>query len=218
MATGINIGQKINLTTTGSSGPATLINDTLNIPQYTGGSGGASGIHTQILGGGILFGGVETSNMVVGANLSSYTCQPNTLAYFPYIPNKTFTSTTLSFNTVSANAGAKCKLLIYSHNGINAPQDKLYESTEIDLSATGSKTISTSFTFTAGTTYWFGIYSNIFGPNISAMNSNGGALPVCYIGTTLVLAWIQVNLVYPTAPSVAGPNSFTSAAPLIRLK
>ena len=186
------------------------------VPLSTG--GGASGIHTQMLGGGSMFGGVETSNMVSSANMSSYTCQPNQLTYFPYVPNKTFTSTTLSFNVLSATAGAKCKLLIYSHNGINTPQNKLYESTEIDLSSTGSKTIITSFTFTAGTIYWFSIYSNVFGPNISAMNSNGGALQVCHIGTILVLAWVQVGLTYPTAPTVAGPNSFQSSAPLIRLK
>ena len=183
------------------------------------GGGGASGIHTQILGGGSMFGGVETSNMVSSANLSSYVCQANQMTYFPYVPNKTFTSTTLSFNVVSATAGAKCKLLIYSHNGINTPQNKLYESTEIDLSSTGGKTISTSFTFTAGTIYWFGIYSNISGPNISAMTANGGgALPMCFIGTALILAWVQVSLAYPTAPSVAGPNSFQTNAPLIRLK
>ena len=183
-----------------------------------GGGGGASGIHTILKGGGSLFGGVETSNLISSANLSSYTCQPNQMAYFPYVPNNDFTSTSLSFNVTSATAGAKCKLYIYSHDGINGPNSRLYESAEIDLSTTGSKTILTTFSFTKGTVYWFGIFSNIFGPNISAMNTQGGALPVCWIGTTQVLSWVQVSLTYPTAPTTAGPNSFTSSAPLIRLK
>lgn len=215
-ALGRNLGatDELEVSLTGATGSRKITG-----AQIIAAAGGGSGIHTQILGGGSIFGGVETSNMISGANLSGYVCQANQMIYFPYVSNKTFTSTTLSFNATSSVAGANCKLLIYSNNGINAPQDKLYESTEIDLSSTGSKTISTSFTFTAGTIYWFGIYSNIFGPNISAMTSNGGgALPVCFIGTTLVLAWIQVALTYPTAPSVAGPNSFQSNAPLIRLK
>jgi len=179
----------------------------------------SSGIHTILLGGGSLFGGVETSNMISSANLSSYTCQANQIIYFPYVPNNTFTSTTLAFNVTSANAGANCRLLIYSNDGINAPQNKLYESTDIDLSTIGSKTISTTFSFTKGTIYWFGIYSNIFGPNISGMTTNnGGAMPVCYIGNSLILAWVQGSLTYPTAPSVAGITSFQTVAPLIRLK
>jgi len=182
------------------------------------GGGGSSGIHSILKGGGSLFGGVETSNLISSANLSSYTCQPNQMTYFPYVPNNDFTSTTLSFNVTSATAGAKCKLYIYSHDGINGPSSRLYESTEIDLSTTGSKTISTTFSFTKGTVYWFGIFSNIFGPNISAMNTQGGALPVCFIGTTQVLAWVQVSLTYPTAPTTASPNSFQTNAPLIRLK
>ncbi len=40
-ATGdVDYQRPITLTTTGTSGPATFIGDTLNIPQYTGGGGG----------------------------------------------------------------------------------------------------------------------------------------------------------------------------------
>lgn len=182
------------------------------------GGGGASGIHTQLLGGGSIFGGVETSNMVSSANLSTYVCQANQMIYFPYIPNNTFTSTTLSFYVSSVAIGGLCKLYIYSSDGVNVPKNKLYESTEIDLSTSGSKTITTSYTFTKGTVYWFGIYSNIFGPNIYGLGTNGGAVPVAWLGTTLALSWVEVGITYPTAPTVASPNSFQTVAPLIRLK
>jgi hypothetical protein len=140
------------------------------------------------------------------------------MLYFPYVPNNTFTSTTLAFNVTSSATNAKCKLYIYSHNGINAPKDRLYESTEVDLSTTGSKTLNVTYQFTKGTVYWFGIYSNIFGPNISGMNTQGGALPVAFVGTTQVLGWVQVSLTYPTAPTLAAPNSFSSSCALIRIK
>jgi len=180
--------------------------------------GGASGIHTILKAGGSLFGGVETSNMVSSANLSSYTCQANQMIYTPYVPNNDFTSTTIAFNVSSGTALAKCKLYIYSHNGVNAPNSQLYESAEIDLSTTGNKTINVTYNFTKGTIYWFGIYSNIFGPNISAMTSNGGALPVAWTGSVLILSWIQISITYPTAPTTAAPNSYSNTAPLIRLK
>jgi hypothetical protein len=220
MASNINIAPKITLTTTGSSGPATLIGNTLNIPQYSGGGGGgASGIHTQLLPGGSLFGGVETSNAITFPQTATYTTQANQMAYFPYIPNNTFTATSLAFNVTNAIATSKAKLCIYSHDGFNGPQTKLYESTEIDLSTSGSKTISVSFAFTKGTVYWFGLYTNIFNSQITALGAgSGGGLSIGFVGTTSILAWAQVSITYPTAPTTAGVNTFVSQAPLIRIK
>ena len=42
MGTAIDINQKINLTTTGTSGAATLVGATLNVPQYSGGGGSSN--------------------------------------------------------------------------------------------------------------------------------------------------------------------------------
>jgi hypothetical protein len=47
--TGCTNGSVISLTTTGTSGPATLNNGVLNIPQYTGGSGGSVNYTTPTL-------------------------------------------------------------------------------------------------------------------------------------------------------------------------
>ena len=43
---GATVQNALSLTTTGTSGAATLVGSTLNIPQYSG--GGASGIHVQL--------------------------------------------------------------------------------------------------------------------------------------------------------------------------
>lgn len=179
--------------------------------------GTASGVHTILLGGGTLFGGIETSNVMSTNNLSTYTTQAGQMAYFPYVPSNTFTSTSLSFNVINAVAGSLAKLCIYSHDGINAPQDRLYESTDINLSTSGNKTISTSFTFTKGKVYWFGILSNVFSSQISAMTS--GAMPIGFIGTTMISSLADVALTYSNgAPITATPNSYLSNAPVIRLR
>ena len=51
----------ITLTTTGTSGAATLFNDTLNIPQYTGGSGGSGTVTNIATGYGITGGPITTT-------------------------------------------------------------------------------------------------------------------------------------------------------------
>lgn len=216
--TALNAKQNtLTLTTTGTSGAATLVGSTLNIPQYSGGGGGGSfGIHSQFLPGGSF--NMETSNTLTGGSTGSYTTQANQMIYTPYIPNNNITSTTLAFNVTNALASSKAKLYIYSHNGVNSPQTMLYESTEIDLSTSGMKTITTSFSFTKGTIYWFGIYSNLFGSAISGMTTSQGALHIGWVSTSPILAWVQVAITYPTAPTTASPNSFQTTTPIIRIK
>ena len=180
--------------------------------------GGASGIHTMLLGGGSLFGGIETTNSVSVFNATTYTSQDQML-YFPYIPNNSFTATTFTFQVNNTTVGGLARLCIYSHNGINAPLNRLYQSTDISLATSGSKTISVSYSFVKGTVYWFGLQTNIFNSQITGMNSNGGVLPIGNIGTTQVAAWVQVSLTYASgAPATAAPNSYSSTIPLIRLK
>jgi len=182
------------------------------------GGGGASGIHTMLLGGGSLFGGLETTNSVSVFNATTYTSQDQML-YFPYIPNNSFTATTFTFQVNNTTIGGLARLCIYSHNGINAPLNRLYQSTDISLATSGSKTISVSYSFVKGTVYWFGLQTNIFNSQITGMNSNGGVLPIGNIGTTQVAGWVQVSLTYASgAPATAAPNSFSSTIPLIRLK
>lgn len=179
-------------------------------------TGGASGIHSFLLPGSSF--GLETSNTLTGGSTGSYTTQANQMVYVPYIPNNNITSTTLSFNCSNTIATSKAKFCIFSHNGVNQPNTKLYESTEIDLSTSGTKTITVSFNFVKGTIYWFGIYSNIFNSQISAMTSAQGALHIGWAGTSPVLAWVQVSMSYPTVPTTASPNSFGTNAPIIRIK
>jgi hypothetical protein len=144
----------LTLTTTGTSGPATLIADTLNIPQYSGGGGG--GIHALLTprSGNIV------SNNFSGASFASTIQVVNRIVLSPFIPGKTFTSSNFLIRVFGNVAPLTfSKILIYSELNGN-PNTLLYESADLDCSTTGTKTALNSFTFTAGTIYWLGYWSN----------------------------------------------------------
>lgn len=144
----------LTLTTTGTSGAATLVGSTLNIPQYSGG-GSSAGIHAfvglqsgQSIGASVTCVGIASTN-TIGNRLYSY----------PFIPNQNITTSALYINVTTSVVSGLARILIYSNlNGI--PDQKLYESTDLDCSTTGIKTATTTFNFVAGTTYWIAFHSN----------------------------------------------------------
>ena len=147
------ITKSIQLTTTGTSGAATLVGSTLNIPQYSG--GGASGIHNLMNQGT----GIVINAQITTSALSTTAQVANRMVFYPFIPANTFTCSNLFINVFSAVAGANAKILIYSNVNGN-PSSLLYESANLDCSTTGVKTATTSFTFNAGTIYWFAYWGN----------------------------------------------------------
>jgi hypothetical protein len=181
------------------------------------GGGGESGIHSIIPGPGTLFGGVHTSNLVSGVNIPNFNLE-NRMYYFPYVPNYTFTTTEFVINVITANAAGLGRICIYDNN-VNVPLNRLYESVDISFSTTGLKTITANFNFEKGKIYWFGFQANMSGIAMNGLTQNGGALPICFIGQSLVLAWGQVGLTFSDgAPAIAGPNTFGQNVPLIRIK
>lgn len=204
---GTTITKGIELTTTGTSGAATLVGSTLNIPQY---SGGLQGVHTLV---GTISGSVVSNNLSVTA-LSSTAQTTNRIILSPFIPSKTFTSSNLIIRVFVAVASSLSKILIYSDvNG--TPTTKLYESTDLDCSTTGTKTATTSFTFTAGTTYWLGFWSNstptiytIPQANMITIRSNGAVPSPSNI--------VSVVSTYGTAPTtLSGTVESASAMPFV---
>jgi hypothetical protein len=101
----------------------------------------------------------------------------------------------------TSQASSLGRILIYSDlNGL--PNTKLYESANLDLSVTGIKTATTTFTFTAGTTYWLSFHGS--GTASIHSISVGNVIP-------LRISSISVNSLYiaTTAPAFgSAPSPF----------
>lgn len=118
----------------------------------------------------------------------------NQMYAYPFIPNNTITSVSLKINVTTLGVGVNCRILIYSSvSGV--PTTKLYESANLDCSTVGVKTATTSFTFTAGTTYWLCLQS-------SGTTSLSGIQPAALIPLAMVTS-------PSSAPMVAYINTST---------
>jgi hypothetical protein len=202
----------LTLTTTGTSGAATLVGSTLNVPQYSGG-GGLSGIHN--VNGYFDLTSQGISAQLTGSSTSSVSMGANQMYAYPFIPNKTITSVSLKINVVTLGAGVNCRILIYS-SVAGVPTTKVYESANLDCSTFGVKTAITSFTFTAGTTYWLCLQS-------SGVTSLSGIQPTALIPLAMVaspasaptVAYINTST-FGSAPTTFAINNRTnSAVPLV---
>jgi hypothetical protein len=132
-------------------------------PTGPAGPAGTSGIN-GIAGGHVLTKPISGRTYSVRTNgVSSFTyatMTANTIILSPFIPANTLTISNLIINVPNATVGALARILVYSDlNG--SPSSKLIESTDLDASRSGDKTFTQSYTFTAGTTYWLGVHTNI---------------------------------------------------------
>ena len=127
--------------------------------------GGGGGIHALIK---------PQSGMGVSAALTAqWTTNgfpDNQMVFYPFIPAQSFTSTSLSLWNSFGSAGATFRALIYSDlNGL--PNTKLFESATIDGSTSGLKTITNTFNFLGGTTYWLCYHSGVSGAALASISS-----------------------------------------------
>jgi len=152
--------------------------------------------------------GVSVSSQVNGTASASST-PGRGLRVYPFIPNKSFVSASLSFNVITAE-GQLARILIYSSlNG--KPEQKLYESADLSTATTGFKTALVSFNFTAGETYWIGInLSNALFLS-TTHHSIGTMLPIGNIGFTGLNQGLHyfLDIPYNAAPATFGAGILT---------
>jgi hypothetical protein len=176
-----------------------------------GGSGGNSGMHVKLLPGGSLYGGALTqSNVYTGGSNYANQTSANQIFFFPFIPSQDFTSSTMKFNVNASSAGDEARLCIYSHDGFNAPQNKLYESSNIDMSTTGYKTITETRNWTKGEVYWLAIHMKSGGARIMGSGSNSpDTLVIGLLNSNRIKTWVQMSQTFANgAPATASPNTY----------
>ena len=122
--------------------------------------GGASGIHALIKPRSGVRLTYQLTTSTTGANFTL-----SRLHLIPFFPANTFTISEILMFSNGPIAGSLCRLLIYSDNN-GLPDAKLYESANLDLSTSGFKVATLTFTFNAGTTYWLAFHSGAVTSNI----------------------------------------------------
>lgn len=184
------------------------------------GGGGASGFHMQLLPGGTYFGGIHQANTNhAGTNYANQTFADR-IMYFPFIPNQDFTSTEMRINCNASSAGDEARLSIYSHDGLNAPQNLLYESSALDMSTTGYKTVNVTRNWTKGEVYWLGIHTKTGGCRILGMGTNvSDSLIVGLLNSGRFKMWGQTGQTFANgAPATANPNTFRYDVYMVEFK
>lgn len=141
---------------------------------------------------------------------SSLATTANFIVLSPFIPANTLTVLNFIINVVISTAGANARILVYSDlNG--APNSKLFESSiNLDCSTLGTRisTPATPFTFTAGTTYWLGLYSSA-AVTFSAVNPTQ-LIPIS-TSTALFTVAHSTMLAAATFSVGSAPNPLTTA-------
>ena len=154
------------------------------------GGGGGTGLQSAVYSS--LF-GLYTSNSLTAAATQNHNIPSAGMNYVPYIPNTTFTCVEFGIRVVYGQATGLGRICVYSSSN-NMPTNLLYSSTDLDCSTGGITSAISSFTFTAGTTYWLGIQTNV--ANITVTGLSGGAcIPLAYFNTgSSIICWFQGGL------------------------
>ena len=214
MSTQINISKKVaikdegvlktsdvnSIDFTGSGVTATTIgNDvTVTIP----GSSGGGGLHAPTI---LKTGGYYTA-ILTAATPSSSATSANNIALYPFIPIKTITTSGFLFTNSSTAVGGFARILIYGTlNGL--PSDKLYESADISTSTTGNKTVLSSQTFTAGTTYWLAYATNTLPTSVNCFPTSS----VASIAGNNTSIFSQVTILYYVSVLGSAPATLNQA-------
>lgn len=114
-----------------------------------------------------------------GASLINNASYSEKILCYPYIPNQTFTISSINISVTSAySVFATIRLSIYSDlNG--KPNDLLLSSTDLAANPLGVKTYNTTFTFVQGVTYWLGYQT-------SSANTTGQISSIAAAGSILI--------------------------------
>ena len=166
---------------------------------------GYSGIHALVksyAGSGVSYCSSINQSSVTGA----YTGIANRLVVYPFIPANTITSTALYINVTTLSIGGLSQILIYSETN-GAPDIRLYQSTDLDCSTLGKKTVTTAQTFYAGVTYFIGVHTN----SIQQMTAITGAGLINFnmVNVSSVTGYIS-NPTYGSAPNPFGTTANTT--------
>lgn len=130
----------------------------------------------------------------------------NELTFNPFRPMNNFNVNQFNIEVTIAQAGQNVRVVIYSDlNG--KPSSKLYESTNIDISTTGYKTVTMSYNFTAGTLYWVGVQGSGNNGRLRAVLNTNSMLSwsVAATSSNSFSTLIYTSLIFGSLPATIPP-------------
>jgi hypothetical protein len=146
---------------------------------------------------------------------ATYGPSPNTASLIPFIPLRDISITGVTTEVGTANAAGVYKICCYDSGANGLPDSLLFSSSELSGATTGFKTYSGSYTFSAGTQYWVGVY----GSTSTAMRlrniSSGSGLLMIPSPTQQTNSYaVMLNYTTSTYPTV--PTSLAGLTPSYR--
>jgi hypothetical protein len=167
-----------------------------------------SGVHALLP----LVSGDTVSAVVNGGAGTNVNSTINRLHTFPFFPNQSFTSASVNINVSTLLLGANARILIYSNlNG--KPDQKLYESANLDCSTTGIKTALVSFNFDMGFTYWLATHFSATGVGVTG-HTAASLMNIKNISTSVNCSSYTLSVAFGSAPTTFGtPTGATTTAP-----
>jgi len=171
--------------------------------------GGASGIH-----GFLSPSGMGVTAMVIFSSTNTTTPGTDTMYAYPIIMAKDYTFNSMQVYCQTALAGSLARILVYSDLN-SSPDSKIYESTNIDFSTTGTKTITNTMTFTKGTIYWMVLHcGNGAAPLVIRSLSGLTTMPIGYQSNNAAYNLIsKASVPLGSAPTTFGASSISTLNP-----
>lgn len=128
---------------------------------------------------------------------------------YPFISAQDIMYTAININVSTGVAGALARIVIYNDsNGV--PGTKIFESTDIDCSTTGVKSVALADTLLKGKTYWIGVHSSSTA-TFTAMPATN-LLPLNYNGTSIINTHCITTYTYGSLPSTFGSPGYVGLA------
>jgi len=177
-----------------------------------GGGAGVVGTHFELTITGNTIVPVVSTVSGLGAG---YGPSNNTASLIPFIPSKDVSITGVTADVAVLGATGVFKLCAYDSGGNGLPNSLLFSSSELSGATTGFKTFSTSYTFSAGTTYWIGVYGSA-STAMRLRNVTGTGLLAIPNPSSTTTSAFSVMLNYGTGTYPTVPTSLTGLTPSYR--
>lgn len=162
--------------------------------------------------------GLYIANGLNGA-LGTQASAANRQDIAPFLAGYDFDIDQLGLSVSTASAGNAC-VLIFASDADGRPTTVLYQSGDMATGTTGTKTVAATFSFTAGSLYWIGIWTSAASTQRVFANTSGMSQTWTTAATPVQQAVLRRTETYGTATNwtYASGQHTSALAPLVLMR